>query len=115
MSTNYRRTFSVDAEDYGDKYHEHLLEQYKLYVGLLTKSMNGGRNSPVNTYFLSANSFLVTVYGILASYGIIPEQKTWQYFVPAAGLLLCIAWATLIRSYRQLNTGEFKVIHLLDG
>ena len=111
MSTTVK-LFSTDAKAYGDKYDEHLLKQYKLYVEMADKISE--RRQSANTYFLSINSLLVTFYGILAGFGNIPQQKTWQYFVPAAGLLLCVTWATLIRSYRQLNTGKFEIIHLLE-
>jgi hypothetical protein len=34
--------------------------------------------------------------------------------VPVAGALLCVLWWTLIRSYRDLNTVKFEVIHELE-
>ena len=35
--------------------------------------------------------------------------------IPLAGIVLCIVWFYLIRSYRQLNTAKFKVIHEIEA
>lgn len=38
-----------------------------------------------------------------------------MWLVPLVGLLVAIAWFMLIRAYRALNTGKFKVIHELEA
>jgi hypothetical protein len=107
--------FPTRADEYPDKikYSDHLLEQYKLFVKMADKVSD--RRQLANTYFLTVNSLLVTIYGILAGSTAVVHQKLWQYCVPAAGLLLSITWARLIQSYRELNSGKFKVIHLLEA
>lgn len=104
--------FPVDPATYGNDYHEHLLEQYKLYVTMADKISE--RRQTANNFFLTVNSFLVTIYGVLAATSIGKQQAAWHLAVPLAGLLIALTWATLIRSYRQLNKGKFKVIHLLE-
>lgn len=105
--------FVVDSSSYGTEYNQHLLDQYTLYVKMADKVSE--RRQAANTYLLSANSLLVTVYGILASAPSALQRNLWQYFVPLAGLMVSITWLALIRSYRQLNAGKFKVIHLLES
>ena len=104
--------FAVDPSSYGSEYSQHLLEQYALYVKMADKVSE--RRQTANTYLLSANSFLITVYGVLASAPLALQRNLWQYFVPLAGLLVSVTWLALIRSYSQLNAGKFKVIHLLE-
>lgn len=100
-------------EEYGENYHEHLLEQYKLYVEMADKVSE--RRQSANNYLLTVNSILVSLFGVLSGFGSSVEQHMWRYFLPLAGLLVSITWATLIRSYRQLNSGKFKVIHKIES
>ena len=100
-------------EEYGEKYHEHLLEQYKLYVEMTDKVSE--RRQSANNYLLTVNSILISIFGILSGFGTDVEPHTWVYFIPIAGLLVSITWATLIRSYSQLNSGKFKVIHWMES
>jgi len=100
-------------EEYGEKYHEHLIEQYKLYVQMADKVSE--RRQSANNYFLTVNSILISLVGVLSGIGLIAEQNVWRCFIPLAGLLVSVTWATLIRSYRQLNSGKFKVIHQLES
>ena len=73
------------------------------------------RRQTANNYFLTVNSILVSLFGVLSGFSTLTEQHLWMYFLPLAGLLVSITWATLIRSYRQLNSGKFKVIHRIES
>lgn len=90
-----------------------LLELYKMMVasseGLVARRLG------VNTYFLTMNGALVTAMGIifqnsrgdkLAGFGVAAMAFT--------GLILGLAWRSLITSFGQLNRGKFKVIHSLE-
>ena len=37
-----------------------------------------------------------------------------QFVVAIAGVILCFTWYRLVRSYRDLNTAKFKVIHEIE-
>jgi len=99
----------VAAEEYGDAYREHLLEQYKLFVESADRVSE--RRTSANNYLLTVNAFLVTLYGLAASWG---DNRAWVFVVPVAGVLVCVTWLVLIRSYRNLNTAKFKVVHELE-
>jgi hypothetical protein len=50
---------SLTSEEYGDRYREHFLEQYKLYVA--TSQQLSERRQQANNYLLTLNSSLMTV------------------------------------------------------
>jgi hypothetical protein len=35
--------------------------------------------------------------------------------VAAAGVVLCYSWYRLVRSYKDLNSGKFKVVHAIES
>ncbi|MDE0226501.1 MAG: hypothetical protein OXP28_15415 [Gammaproteobacteria bacterium] len=89
------------------------MEQYKLFVE--TSERLVARRQAVNTFFLSANALALSALGLIAKeasqspligFGIIA--------IAAAAFLLCVAWKTLVGSYRQLNRGKFAVIDRLE-
>jgi hypothetical protein len=87
-----------------------LLEQYKLYVTMADK-VSGRR--------LEANKFYVTLLsGGLAFLALTErvQEERWLVFavIGLFGLILCGVWFLSLRSYRQLNSAKFKVIHLLE-
>ena len=89
-----------------------LLEQYKLYVE--SANLTSRLRSQANTFFLTLNTFLI---GFLAGLLELSSQTTtslWIVFAGIAGILLCISWYFILRSYRSLNSGRFAVIHELE-
>jgi len=95
---------------YGDKWPDHLLEQYRLYVESANKVSE--RRASANNYLLTVNAALVTLYGL----GVQPKVfGAWQLAVPVAGIALCVVWWQLIVSYRQLNGVKFRVVQELEA
>ncbi len=106
-----KRLFGVATTEYGDKYVEHVLEQYKLYVEGMDKVSD--RRQKTNEFFLALNTALLGLLGFAdAKY----TQRTSALLIlgPLAGLLLCFFWFSVIKSYRGLNTGKFAVIHAVE-
>lgn len=101
--------FRVPPDIYGPAYKQHLLEQYKLFVESADRVSQ--RRTSANNYLLTVNAFLVTLCGLAAS---LAANETWLVVVAAAGVLVCITWLVLIRSYGNLNTAKFKVIYELE-
>lgn len=90
-----------------------LFEQYKLFVDSSEKLVV--RRQTANTFFLSVNALFISAAGFMVKD--IPQQGVAFAGVLAlglAGILMCITWRTLVRLYRQLNTGKFAVIHALE-
>ena len=94
-----------------------ILEQYKIFVETSEKLVS--RRQTVNTFFFSINtlsmSALGLAIGLMGKNAIKIELVTVGIIVVSvAGCFICHAWRTLIHSYNQLNTGKFKIIHLIE-
>ena len=103
----------MTPEEYGDKYPDHLLEQYKLYVEMTDRvSQRRERSNPFFMTLLAGPAILA----VLARFWLDGENDSGA-FLPlvllASGLLgtaLSTTWFASIRSYRHLNNARFRVI-----
>ena len=104
-----RKLQSRTPEEYGGKYQDHLLEQYKLFVE--TSQHTSDKRQNANNYLLTLCSSLVTLFvTFLSTFG----HHRWNVLIPVAGLFVCFIWWSLVNSYKDLNTAKFKVIHELE-
>ena len=100
---------SRTPEEYGPKYQDHLLEQYKLFVQ--TSQHTSDKRQNANNYLLTLCSSLVTLFvTFLSTFG----HHRLNGLIPVAGLFVCFIWWSLVNSYKDLNTAKFKVIHELE-
>jgi len=92
---------------------ELIIEQYKLYVETMDRVSE--RRHSANSFFLSVNTILVSALATLIS---LTQQSNikygWIIMAAIAGILFCLAWSRLIRTYKQLNQTKFMIIHLLE-
>lgn len=112
QSESIAQTLIGTSEDkYGINYREHLLEQYNIYLQLTDKISD--RRSNTNTFFLTLNTGLVSAIGIV---NIVFEKTSIVLFmiIGIAACVLCYSWYRIIRSYRDLNSAKFKVIHEIE-
>lgn len=86
-------------------------ELYKFYVELAEKVSI--KRASANNYLLTANTFLISFIGFSTHFDAF-SKSLWNYLVPAAGVLICLTWYILIRSYSNLNSAKFKVIHEME-
>lgn len=101
---------SQAPSSYGPKFQDHLLEQYRLYVESAQRISERRLHS--GNFFLAINSSLVAVFGItLSSFG----KHRWNVAIPLAGVLVSLVWLRVVKSYKDLNTAKFKVIHELEA
>lgn len=104
----------VSASDkYGDKYIEHLLEQYKIYINATEKISD--RRQKSNEFFLGLNAALVTLLGFIATKTNQTEVNAILLLSSMAGITMCYLWYRIIVSYKGLNDGKFKVIHAIEA
>jgi hypothetical protein len=100
-------------EEYGEGFHEYLLEQYKLYVEMADRISN--RRAQTNRFYISLLSGLLALLSIIVGRNIFSDFQTIMFSVISVlGLTLCALWNINIRSYRQLNSGKFKVVHEME-
>ena len=76
---------------------ENYFELYKLAV----KSAAYRLVEAANTFFLTINTGLVALMGG-------DDERRW--YLPVAGLLFCVTWWALLKSYRDLNSAKFQII-----
>ena len=105
--------FQVPPAEYGEEpYRAHLLDQYKLFTE--TADRTSARRQTANAFFVTVNTALLAFIGLVVE----PESKetplAWMLAVSVAGIVICYAWYRLVRSYRGLNSGKFKVIRAME-
>ncbi len=104
--------FKIEKSDYGDNYQAHYLEQYKLYVEMADRISI--RRQSANTFFLSVNTAIIAVIGYIQLGQSAGTSKAFYWLVSLAGMTLCYSWYRLIRSYKDLNSGKFRVVHAIE-
>jgi hypothetical protein len=103
----------VSENEYGEHYREHILNMYKLYVELADKISE--RRQSANSFFLTLNSALVALVGYVnISKDSTPEEGSFFGLVAISGMVLAFLWYRLIRSYKDINSGKFKVVHAIE-
>lgn len=86
-------------------------EQYKLYVELTDRISSRRMNA--NSFFVSIHTLLLGTLSVLMKENFLKSPILGLLPILAA-LFLCIAWWFIVRSYRQLNSGKFNVIHQME-
>ena len=99
--------------EYGPDYDSHVLEIYKIYVEMADRI--SARRQTANSFFLSINTAIVA----LGSYVHLGEEqvdigRSFFWLVAVAGIILCYLWYRLVRSYKDMNSGKFKVVHEIE-
>lgn len=104
----------MNPEEYGANYKEHLLKQYELYVQMADKISE--RRDKANVFY---TTLLTGLFAVVSIVGSIENHDSLLstigiLLVSMVGILLCIIWYFNIESYRQLNSGKFKIIHKME-
>ena len=92
---------------------DQLLEIYKLHAELADRVSQ--RREGANRLYVSLHIGLVIFIAALLRFGVgdAPEHLVLG-MVGGVGALLSVSWFVVIRSYRQLNTEKFRVLHELE-
>lgn len=100
----------IPAEAYGDHYNSHILEMWKTYL-VMADRISDRRER--------ANAFFVTIHtGVFAGIGFLMEKEMhlWTTTIALfAGIPFAFLWYRLVRSYRDLNSAKFKVVHAVES
>jgi hypothetical protein len=104
--------FISASEKYGDKYIEHLLDQYKIYINATEKISD--RRQKTNEFLLALNTALVALLGFIATKTTQSEISLMLGVSSIAGITICYLWYRIIASYKGLNSAKFKVIHAIE-
>jgi len=102
----------VRSEEYGPSYRDHALEIYKVYLEMADRISE--RREKANSFFLAVNTALIALLAKDAFGGAAATPSALELLVPVAAGVLCYLWYRIIRSYRDLNSAKFKVIHAIE-
>lgn len=91
---------------------EQALEQYRLYVEMADRI--SARRLTANSFFLSVNTALVALLGYLRTVQEASGLGHVYWLVAAAGMVLAYLWYRTVRSYQNLNSAKFGVIHEIE-
>ena len=89
-----------------------LLDQYKLYVEMADRI--SARRQNANTFALSINTALIALVGYAQAQDSMVLKEGFFWYVAVAGLILNFVWYRMVRSYRDLNTAKYLVIHEIE-
>lgn len=103
----------LSKEEYGESYRAHVLEMYKLYVEMADNISK--RRQEANSFFLTLNSAIIALVGYVnLSQDSISGRASFFWLVAISGMVLCFLWYRLIHSYKDMNSGKFKVVHAIE-
>jgi len=100
-------------ENYSEKYQDHLLKQYEIFLQSAEKISDRRQN--MNIFFLSINTGLVGLMGylnllnkntIIAFLNLLP--------INFAGIILCFIWYQILCFYKGLNESKYLIIHEIE-
>ncbi len=100
---------SKSEKEYGTSYKTDVLELYKIYLEMTDRISS--RRQTANSFFLTINTAIV---GVVSYVHLGSKSNSFYWFVGIAGVLLCFTWYRLIRSYKDMNSGKFKIIHEIE-
>jgi hypothetical protein len=103
--------FKKTEEDYGTEYKNHLFEQYKLFIESAERVSD--RRQSANNYFLAINTAIFSFLGLIYEIKL-KDISIICILLSIVGIFICGIFFFLINSYKQLNSGKFKVIHEIE-
>jgi hypothetical protein len=116
MAKARRRIISSVEEEPSDydreKYHSHLIEQYKLYVEMVDRL--SGRRVLVNNSFITLTGAGAIAYAAAPTSFGGGSAVFFQSAITLACILLAVLWRETIVYYRHLSDAKFLVIHEME-
>lgn len=89
-----------------------LVEQYKMFQK--TSEDLVARRQNINSFYITVNSALVSMMGIVIGVTDLPVRFFALLFMCITGIILAISWVKILDSYGLLNAAKMKVITLLE-
>lgn len=107
-----KKLLGSPPEVYGESFSAHALEIYKLYVEMTDRVSS--RRQTANSFFLTLNTGLITFVGYAFNSGSTAQGSTSHLIAGLAGIVVCFLWYRIIKSFRDLNSARFAVIHEIE-
>ena len=94
------------------KHKNELLDQYKMFQKTSEDLIS--RRQSVNSFYISVNSALVGLLGVIMGLVEAPVKFYVVFFMCIVGLILDISWSSILEAYGTLNAAKMKVINLIE-
>lgn len=103
----------MTPDRYGEKYPDHLLEQYKLYVEMADRISQ--RRDQSNKFYATVYSALAAVLLLAVRFDLSDSASAIAFLtVGIVGTALAFIWWLNIQSYRAINSAKFEVIQEME-
>ncbi|MFA6273820.1 MAG: hypothetical protein WC662_01545 [Candidatus Paceibacterota bacterium] len=99
------------AEKYQDRFIDHYLEQFRIYVHIMNSTNDRRHRS--NEFFLGLNAAIIGVLGYVEVKNI-SDAPLIFILIPFIGMGICYSWYRIIISYRQISKAKYAVIHEVE-
>lgn len=96
---------SISREDYGAKYDDAVLEQWKTCVEMA--NCNTEKRTTTNNIFITINAALLAVVSFSLEYKSIA--------LSVVGIVVCVAWLHTIESYKKLSSVKYHIINEIEN
>lgn len=101
----------LDPEE-KQKHKSELIDQYKMFQKSSEDLVS--RRQSVNSFYISVNSALVALLGLVTGLVDAPTKTYVLFFMCITGVILDISWIRLLDAYGTLNASKMKVIKLIE-
>ncbi len=102
---------SLSKEEKSSRKNE-LIDQYKMFQKSSEDLVSRRQN--VNSFYISVNSAIVALTGIVIGMIDMPAKLLIVLFMCLCGAILDISWINILESYGNLNAAKMKVICLME-
>lgn len=96
---------SIKKEEYGDGYNSSVMEQWKTCVEQANSNTEKRNNS--NGLFITINT------GLFAVITFTGDNKS--FLLSVVGIVICILWLNMIRSYQQLSRVKYDIVNEIEA
>jgi hypothetical protein len=108
------RLFGNTGAQYGDKYRDHVLEQYKLYVEMTDRNTQRRIAATSSDVLLVSNTLIAALAAAGDRASTIGFRTFPTVVLGITGVLLCLAWAQRVQRYKSLGQAKFQVLHAVE-
>lgn len=106
--------YNLIRKELDDANRSELLEQYKIF--LETSESLVARRQTVNSFYVSANTALITIMGgLIAILGETKERIILFVLTSVVGIVLSVSWSRILSAYGTLNGSKMKVISMIEN
>ena len=103
----------MKPEEYGEKYPDHFLEQYKLYVEMADRVSQ--RREQSNRFYVTLLTAVASLLILVARLGVTDGVWPMVFLISGVfGMALSVVWHGNIQAYRKLDTAKFDVIGKME-